>query len=184
MEGNARYVANKPTTKGYLAGRAARTTVQYPIAAVLSCADARLAPEFAFDQGVGELFVVRVAGNYPSPAVLSSLEYAVDVLGVPLIVVLGHPNCGAVSATVKSIDSKDMLPGTLQDIVSAIQPSVVRAQSGTGGSLLDRAIVENVKLQLQALATRPSLVKSMLDEKKINIVGAVYDLANGKVTLV
>jgi carbonic anhydrase len=116
--------------------------------------------------------------------VLSSLEYAVAVLGVPLIVVLGHPNCGAVSATVKSIDSKDMLPGTLQDIVSAIQPSVVRAQSGTGGSLLDRAIVENVKLQLQALATRPSLVKSMLDEKKINIVGAVYDLANGKVTLV
>ena len=184
MEGNARYVANQPQEKDFSAGRAARVNAQYPIAAILSCADARLAPEFAFDQSPGDLFVARVAGNYASPAVLSSLEYGVAVLNAPLVIVLGHTNCGAVSAAVKMIETKDTLPGTMQDIISAIQPAVVRAQRETGGSLLDRSIVENVKLQEQFLQNRPSLVKSLLDAKKIEIVGAVYDLATGKITLV
>ena len=184
MEGNARYVANQPQEKDFSAGRAARVNAQYPIAAILSCADARLAPEFAFDQSPGDLFVARVAGNYASPAVLSSLEYAVAVLNAPLVIVLGHTNCGAVSATVKMIETKDTLPGTMQDIISAIQHAVVRAQRETGGSLLERSIVENVKLQEQFLQNRPSLVKSLLDAKKIEIVGAVYDLATGKITLV
>lgn len=184
MDGNARYAANKPLQKDFSAGRVARTKVQYPIAAILSCADARLAPEFAFDQGAGELFVARVAGNYASPAVLSSLEYAVAVLGVPLVMVLGHTNCGAVSATVKAIDGKDMLPGTMQDIVTAIQPAVVRAKQAGADKLLERAIVENVKMQQQALTNRPSLVKSYIDEKKIQVVGAVYDLATGVIRLV
>lgn len=184
MDGNARYAANKPSEKSFSAGRAARAKVQYPIAAILSCADSRLAPEFAFDQGAGELFVVRTAGNYAAPALLSSLEYAVAVLNVPLVMVLGHSNCGAVSAAVKSIESNSMLPGTLQDIISAIQPAVVRAQNGPADKLLDRAIFENVKMQEQALVTRPSLVQSMFKDKKIDIVGGVYDLATGKVTLV
>jgi carbonic anhydrase len=184
MDGNARYAANKPTENDFSAGRAARTKVQYPIAAILSCADSRLAPEFAFDQGPGDLFVVRTAGNYAAPALLSSLEYAVAVLNVPLIVVLGHSNCGAVSAAVKSIESRNMLPGTMQDIISAIQPAVVRAQGGPADKLLDRAIFENVKMQEQALEVRPSLVAKMFREKKIDIVGGVYDLATGKVTLV
>ena len=184
MEGNARYVANQPQERDFSAGRAARVNAQYPIAAILSCADSRLAPEFAFDQSPGDLFVARVAGNYASPAVLSSLEYAVAVLNAPLVIVLGHTNCGAVAATVKMIETKDMLPGTMQDIISAIQPAVVRAQRETGGSLLDRSIVENVKLQEQFLQNRPSLVKSLVDAKKIEVVGAVYDLATGKITLV
>ena len=184
MDGNARYAANRPTGNDFSVGRAARATVQYPFAAILSCADSRLAPEFAFDQGPGDLFVVRTAGNYAAPALLSSLEYAVAVLNVPLIMVLGHTNCGAVAAAVKSIESKKMLPGTLQDIISAIQPAVVRAQNGPADKLLDRAILENVKMQEQALETRPSLVQSMLKDKKIDIVGGVYDLATGKVTLV
>jgi carbonic anhydrase len=184
MEGNARYVANQPQEKDFSAGRAARVNAQYPIAAILSCADSRLAPEFAFDQSSGDLFVTRVAGNYANPAVLSSLEYAVAVLNAPLVIVLGHTNCGAVAATVKMIETKDTLPGTMQDIISAIQPAVVRAQRETGGSLLERSIVENVKLQEQFLENRPSLVKSLLDAKKIEVVGAVYDLATGKITLV
>jgi carbonic anhydrase len=182
MAGNVRYAANQSAQKDFSAGRAARVTVQHPIAAIVSCADSRLAPEFAFDQGPGDLFVARIAGNYASPAVLSSLEYAVAVLGTPLILVLGHTHCGAVSAAVKSIDSQDMLPGTMQDIVNAIQPAVVRARSAGPDKLLDRAIVENVKMQRQILATRPSLVKSMFDDQKIDIVAAVYDLATGKVT--
>jgi len=105
------------------------------------------------------------------------------VLGVPLVVVLGHSNCGAVAAAVQSIETRNMLPGTLQDIVSAIQPAVVRARSGTGDTLLGRSIMENVKMQEQALETRPSLVQSMFRDKKIDIVGGVYDLASGKVSL-
>jgi carbonic anhydrase len=184
MDGNARYAANKPNENDFSAGRAARTKVQYPFAAILSCADSRLAPEFAFDQGPGELFVVRTAGNYAAPALLSSLEYAVAVLNVPLIMVLGHTNCGAVSAAVKSVESRGMLPGTMQDIISAIQPAVVRAQNGPADKLLDRAIFENVKMQEQALEVRPSLVATMFKDKKIDIVGGVYDLATGKVSLV
>ncbi|MSQ67771.1 MAG: carbonic anhydrase [Gammaproteobacteria bacterium] len=184
LEGNARYVANAPQEKDFSVGRGARVSAQYPIAAILSCADSRLAPEFAFDQGPGDLFVTRVAGNYVSPAVLSSLEYAVAVLDAPLVIVLGHSNCGAVSATVKGLETKDILPGTMQDIVKAILPAVIRAQGGTGGSMLERSIVENVKLQVQVLETRPSLVQSMLKDKKIEVVGAVYDLATGKIMLV
>jgi len=91
---------------------------------------------------------------------------------------------GAVSAAVQSIETRNMLPGTMQDIISAIQPAVVRARSGTGDNLLGRSIMENVKMQEQALETRPSLVQSMFRDKKIDIVGGVYDLASGKVSLV
>ncbi|MCX7391745.1 MAG: carbonic anhydrase [Pirellulales bacterium] len=184
MQGNARYVANQPKQKDFSAGRAARSNVQFPIAAILSCADSRLSPEFAFDQDPGELFVTRVAGNFMSPSVLSSLEYAVAVLGVPLIMVLGHSNCGAVSAAIKSFETKNILPGTMQDLVTAIAPAVVRAKDGTTSNLLDRSILENVKLQKLLMETRPSLVQSMVNDKKINIVGGVYDLATGKVSLV
>ncbi len=185
MDGNARYAANKPAHRDFSAGRLARTSAQFPIAAILSCADARLAPELAFDQGNGELFVMRVAGNFMSPAILSSLEYGVAVLGLPLIMVLGHSNCGAVSAAVNSVEGKAaMLPGHIQDLVTAIQPAVVKAQAGKGSSLLERSIVENVKLQKEAMATKPSLIKDALDAKKVQVVGAVYDLATGKVTLV
>ena len=184
MEGNARYAANEPQERDYSAGRAARALAQYPVAAILSCADSRVAPEFAFDQGPGELFITRVAGNYLTPSLMSSLEYGVAVLGAPLLMVLGHTNCGAVSAGVKSLEAKAPLPGHIQDIVTAMQPAVIKAMAGKEGSLLDRAIVENVKVQKLALATKPSLIKKMVDAKKIEIVGGVYDLATGKVTLV
>jgi carbonic anhydrase len=185
MAGNARYAANKPANRDFSAGRLARASAQHPIAAVLSCADSRLAPELAFDQGNGELFVLRVAGNFLTPAILSSLEYGVAVLGLPLIMVLGHSNCGAVAAAVKSVESNAAtLPGHIQDLVTAIQPAVVKAQAGKSFSLLDRSIIENVKLQKEAMATKPSLIKDALDAKKIQVVGAVYDLATGKVTLV
>ena len=184
MEGNARYAANTPQERDFSSGRAARALAQYPVAAILSCADSRVAPEFAFDQGPGELFITRVAGNYLTPSLMSSLEYGVAVLGAPLLMVLGHTNCGAVSAGAKSIEAKKPLPGHIQDIVTAMQPAVIKAMAGKDGSLLDRAIVENVNVQKLALQTKPSLVKKMHDAKKIDIVGGVYDLATGKVTLV
>jgi carbonic anhydrase len=110
MEGNARYVAKKPAHRDFSAGRAARTRSQYPVAAILSCADSRVAPEFAFDQGPGDLFVVRLAGNFANDDGLASLEYAVKFLGVPLVMVLGHANCGAIGAAIKVVDDNAELP--------------------------------------------------------------------------
>src|ERR1700759_1352590 len=102
VAGNARYAANKADARDFQAGRAARSKAQYPIAAILGCAASGVGPEFIFDQGPGELFVVRVAGNVLTEAGTASLEYATEVLGVPLILVLGHSNCGAVAAAIKS----------------------------------------------------------------------------------
>ena len=106
MDGNGRYASNQPTSKDFSAGRAARATAQYPVAAVLGCADSRVSPELVFDQAPGDIFTVRVAGNYQTVDNLASLEYAVAVLGAPLIMVLGHANCGAVSAVVKDLQDQ------------------------------------------------------------------------------
>lgn len=184
MEGNARYVGNKPNERDFSSTRHKRVTDHKPIAVVLGCADARVSPELIFDQPVGNLFVTSVAGNYLNAASLSSIEYAVAVLATPLVIVLGHSQCGAVAAAIQSINSKSVMPGTIQDVINGIQPAVVRATAGGTANLTERSTIENVKFQEQTMETRPSLVKNMFDQKKIDIVGAVYDIASGKVTLV
>src|SRR5947208_3178290 len=111
QDGNARHAANSPTNKDYSAGRAARASAQYPFASIVSCADSRVAPELAFDQGPGDLFVVRLAGNFVNEDGLASLEYGAVVLNSPLIMVLGHSNCGAVNATIKTRQEGKTLAG-------------------------------------------------------------------------
>jgi carbonic anhydrase len=184
MDGNARYAANTPNQKDFSSGRAARVQAQYPIAAVLSCADSRVAPEFAFDQGPGDLFVVRVAGNIVSTDLLASLEYSVHFLGVPLVMVLGHTGCGAVDAAIKVLKTKAVLPGHLPELVTAIKPAVIVAEKTQSGNLLDNAIAENVRRQVARLKHSPPVVEKLYAGKKIDIVGGVYDLATGKVALV
>lgn len=184
MAGNARYAANQPQQKDFSAGRAARVQIQKPIAAILSCADSRVAPEFAFDQAPGDLFVVRVAGNIVNNDGLASLEYAVNVLGTPLIMVLGHTNCGAVDAAIKVLRDKLVLPGHLPGLVDDIKPAVESAQQAGGTHLLDRAIMENVRQNVRRLATVPPILSEMVQQNKVKVVGAVYDLATGKVNLV
>ena len=183
MDGNARYVANTPTQRDFSSGRAARVQAQYPIAALLSCADSRVAPEFAFDQGPGDLFVVRVAGNIVNPDLLASLEYAVQLLGVPLVIVLGHTGCGAVDAAIKVLKTKTVLPGHLPELVTAIKPAVIVAEKTQSGNLLDNAIAENVRRQVTRLKRSPPVVQALYTSKKIDIVGGVYDLATGKIEL-
>src|SRR3712207_3984048 len=112
------------TTLFRSAGRVARAAVQYPFAAILSCADSRVSPELAFDQGPGELFVVRLAGNFVNDDGLASLEYGTRFLGVPLVMILGHSNCGAVSATIKVLQEGAALPGHLPELVNSIKPAV------------------------------------------------------------
>lgn len=184
MDGNARYAANKPKERDFSSGRAARTRSQHPIAAILSCADSRVAPELAFDLGPGELFVVRVAGNIVNDDLLASLEYGVKFLGVPLVMVLGHSACGAVGAAIKVVKDKAVLPGHLPALISAIEPAVVTAKKAPSGNLLDNAIAENVRQQVARLKGAQPIVQKLYGEKKIDIVGAVYDLATGKIALV
>jgi carbonic anhydrase len=183
MQGNSRYAANAPEQKDFSAGRAERVSAQYPIAAVLSCSDSRVAPELAFDQGPGDVFVVRVAGNFISVDGLASLEYAVKFLGVPLLMVLGHTNCGAVSAAVKVVMERAELPGHLPDLVKSIEPAVIAAHARHPGDLVAAAIEENVKLNVQRLDDDTPIIAEPLAAKKIGVVGGVYDLATGKVGL-
>jgi carbonic anhydrase len=184
LEGNARYAANTPNERDFSSGRAARTQGQYPVAAILSCADSRVAPELAFDQAPGDLFVVRVAGNVVSPDLLASLEYGVQFLGVPLILVLGHTGCGAVDAAIEVLQKKAVLPGHLPELIAAIKPAVIVAEKTQTGKLLDNAITENVRRQVARLRNSPPVVGKSYAGKKIDIVGGVYDLATGKVALV
>jgi len=184
MDGNARYAANAPSERDFSSGRAARVLGQHPIAAILSCADSRVAPEPAFDQGPGDLFVVRVAGNIVNQDLLASLEYGVEFLGVPLIMVLGHTGCGAVDAAIKVLKAKVVLPGHLPELIAAIKPAVILAAKTQTGSLHDNAITENVRRQVARLKTSRPVVQKLYVAKKIDIVGGVYDLATGKIALV
>jgi carbonic anhydrase len=184
LDGNARYVANAPNERDFSAGRAARAQAQYPFAAILSCADSRVAPELVFDEAPGELFVVRVAGNFVNRDLLASLEYGVQFLGTPFIFVLGHSRCGAVDAAIKVLKTKAALPGHLPELVTAIKPAVIVAEKAGSGELLDNAIAENVRRQLSRLKASPPIISKLYADKKIDIAGGVYDLASGKITLV
>jgi carbonic anhydrase len=183
VQGNERYAANAPEQKDYSAGRAARVSAQFPIAAILSCSDSRVAPELAFDQGPGDLFVVRLAGNFLNDDGLASLEYAVRFLRVPLLVVLGHSNCGAVAAAIKVVMDRAELPGHLPELIDSIKPAVIAAHGRHPGDLLAAAIEENVKLNVKRMHDDEPVLSEALAAKKIAAVGGVYDLATGKVSL-
>ncbi len=184
QQGNTRYAANASMNKDFSVGRAARASAQYPFASILSCADSRLSPELAFDQGLGDLFVVRVAGNFTNEDGLASLEYGAVVLGVPLILVLGHSNCGAVNATIKVVKEGTTLPGHLPSLINAIRPAVVAAEAKKPADLLAEATAENVRLNVQRLQTAKPLLADLVAAGKLKVAGAVYDIATGKVTAV
>lgn len=183
MDGNARYAANEPNEKDFSHGRAERVSAQYPIVAVLSCSDSRVAPELAFDQGPGDVFAVRVAGNFVNQDGLASLEYGVKILGVPLIMVLGHTNCGAVAATVKVVTEHVELPGHLPELVKAIEPAVIAAHARHPADLVAAATEENVKLNVGRLKKDHPIISEAYAAKKIDVVGGIYDLATGKISL-
>jgi carbonic anhydrase len=175
MAGNARYSSKavsdgKPTAKA----RAANAQSQHPFAIVVGCADSRTSPEIIFDQNLGDLFVIRTAGNLVDDYALGSIEYAVAHLGAKLIVVLGHERCGAVKAAVASGSA----PGHVGDIVRDIRPAV-KAVEGTGGDVLENAINENIYRVADKISRKAKLGDAT---QSVKIVRAVYDLDNGKVT--
>jgi carbonic anhydrase len=184
MQGNARYVAGETECKDFSIGRAERAGAQYPIVAVLSCSDSRVSPELLFEQGPGDIFVVRVAGNFVNQDGLASMEYAVKILSVPLLMVLGHTNCGAISAAVKVVTEHAELPGHLPELVESIEPAVITAHAKHPSDLVAATIEENVRLNVKRLIDDTPILADALAAKKIAISGGVHDIATGKVKLI
>jgi len=185
LEGNQRYVENQMTGTKLcdLSARSGLAKSQKPYAIILSCSDSRVPPEIIFDKSMGEIFVIRVAGNVPDPIVLGSVEYAVEHLGSPLIVVLGHERCGAVTA---AVDAKGKPEGNIGAIVKEIAPAVKQAKKEAAGKskpeLVETAIDDNIRLVAANISKRSSVIKHLLKEGKVKIMTAKYDLDDGKVT--
>jgi carbonic anhydrase len=159
---------------------------QTPLAVIVGCADSRVPPEVIFDQGVGDLFVVREAGNVVSGAgvvVKGSIEYAVAELGVPVILVLGHSSCGAIKAALQHIEKNDALPGAIGELVKVLRPVAVSVKVKPGNPL-DNAIRANVEAGVQRLKTLQPILAPAVAQKRLRIVGGVYDLKTGQVSIV
>ncbi|MGH7041164.1 MAG: carbonic anhydrase [Acetobacteraceae bacterium] len=176
MAGNARYAGARLRVCARNLPAALRETEyhQAPIASVLACADSRVPVELVFDQGVGRVFVARVAGNIATPEIIASLEYGVAVLGTPVIMVLGHRNCGAVAATMARMPA----PGRISSLYAFIRPAVECA-----GADADKAIRINATMQAEVLARTSPVLSGAIAERRLRIVPAYYDVGSGKVTL-
>jgi carbonic anhydrase len=184
MAGNDRYVQGGVELRDFSAARAAAVEEHTPLAAILGCADARVAAELIFDRGPGDLFMVRVAGNFLSEYGLASMEYAVRFLEVPLLLVLGHTQCGALSAAVKIVQDRSHLPGRLPYLIDAVEPAVHLAREKDPPDLLRAAIEENVRRQVQRLSTISPVIDEALAAGVTRVAGAVYELETGRVVLV
>jgi carbonic anhydrase len=183
LKGNARYVEGLSLRHDFKHEREALVGGQNPYAAILSCADSRIAPEYAFDSGRGDLFVCRVAGNFATTETIASLEYGVAVLGVPLILVLGHDSCGAVDAAIKSLKDGTTLPGHMPSLVAGVAPAV-KAVSSQGGDTLAKAIRQNVIDNVANLGAATPILSAAIEQKKLRVVGGIYGLKDGKVQMV
>ena len=183
MEGNARYVDGVARRHDFRHEREALAGGQNPFAAVLSCADSRIAPEYAFDTGRGDLFVCRVAGNFAGTETIASMEYAVAVLNTPLILVLGHDACGAVDATLKALGDNKPPPGHIPSLVDAIAPAA-KAAMQQGDNVLDKAIRQNVIDNVAKLKSAAPILNAAVEQGKLKIAGGIYRLSTGTVDLI
>jgi carbonic anhydrase len=178
--GNARFVAGNSTCGPLTARRLELTQGQSPFAIVLGCSDSRVPIETVFDQVPGNIFVVRVAGNFLDDAGLGSIEYGVAALKASLVLVLGHENCGAVGATVDFLHNGTRQPGHIQTIVTAIEPAA-RAARDEPGDWLTNAIGKNVDFNVKALREQSTIADEAATSGRIRIMGGVYDLPSGRV---
>jgi carbonic anhydrase len=182
-EGNERFVAGQPAHPSQsIEDRARLSHGQKPTAVLFGCADSRVAAEIIFDQGLGDMFVVRTAGHVVDAAVLGSIEYAVTVLDVPLIAVLGHDSCGAVKATLAAIDDGEVPGGYVRDIVERITPSILQGRHA-GLTRVDEFETRHVNDTVTQLRVRSSSIAERLAAGTVAIVGLTYHLAEGRVVL-
>ncbi|MDQ0733987.1 carbonic anhydrase [Arthrobacter agilis] len=184
QEGNARFVAADASHPNQDASRrAALVDRQNPFAVIFGCSDSRLAAEIIFDLGLGDAFVVRTAGQVIDDAVLGSLEYSVAVLGVPLIVVLGHDSCGAVTATMNTIETGDMPVGFIRDLVERITPSVLAARRA-GVTDVNSTVVEHTRQTAHRLVDSSRVIADAIEAGATAVIGVSYRLDEGKAVLV
>lgn len=182
LEGNQRYVANYPVAPRRAADRRHETAKgQAPFAAILSCIDSRVPPEIVFDQGIGDLFVIRSAGHVLDNAIYGSIEFAAYKPAIPLVLVLGHSQCGAIKTTMRVLEERSTAPGHLDMLVKAIRPAVERAKLQSE-DVLDGAIRANIALTVNILRSLPMLATNVSSGKTL-IVGAKYNLETGAVDL-
>ncbi len=180
ISGNKRFAEGNPTHPNQsMARRQEMAKGQNPRAAVLACADSRVSPEIVFDQGLGDLFVVRVAGNVVNDPILGSLEYAVEHLGTRLIVVLGHQRCGAVAAACAGGEA----PGHIGSLVQALAPAVDKISASEEGRV-DRVAKENVRMMAKSLRSCGPILEKWVRQGKLEVAGAFYDLDTGAVEIV
>lgn len=183
MAGNRRYASD--TAVNCLRNYDRRAEVaggQNPYAIVLTCSDSRVGPETIFDQRIGDLFVVRVAGNIADSAGMGSMEYAIDHFHSPLLLVMGHAKCGAVSATLSVLESNGKAPGHIATLVDAIEPAA-RSVLGKPGDTLDNAIRANIAHVMATLKRESSIIEKATSSGALQVVGAHYSLADGNVEI-
>jgi carbonic anhydrase len=181
MEGNARHAEGRHENPRRGPGRRREVaSAQCPAAAVVCCSDSRVPPEMIFDQGIGDLFVVRTAGNVMDEVGVGSIEYAAEHLGVPLVIVLGHSRCGAVTAAVEGGGARGRVAG----IVRAIAPAVDRARKDDAADPVEAAVRINVARTVEALRAAGPVLSRLVEEGRLAVVGACYDLDTGRVELI
>lgn len=184
MDGNKRFVSGTLAQKDLSATKRKELAKgQKPFATVLTCSDSRVPPEILFDQGLGDVFVVRVAGNVVDPIALGSIEYAAEHLGSPLVLILGHSKCGAVKAT---LESKGKPEGNIGAIVKKIMPAAdaAKKKGGTQDEILETAIKENVKNVYADVMKNSKIIPHLVEEGKLMIVAGEYDITSGKIEMI
>jgi carbonic anhydrase len=176
LAGNRRFLANQLTSIAHDLIVLKEHTVdrQEPVAAVLACADSRVPVELIFDQTIGHIFVTRVAGNVVTPEIIAGLEYGVAVLGIKVLLVVGHTGCGAVKAAIKG----STVPGQISALYQHLQPAIEQS-----GGKLEKAIEANVRIQAQLLRTSSTVIRDAVKASQLRVEAGVYDLATGKVSL-
>ncbi|WP_228276138.1 carbonic anhydrase [Neopusillimonas aestuarii] len=186
MRGNERYVNGETTTKDFASTRAALAQGQNPYACLLSCADSRVGPEFCFDESRGDLFVTRVAGNYVTMDILASLEYGVGVLKAPLIMVLGHTQCGAIGAAIDAYDNHTDYPGHIQSITTELAPAVaaVKGKKPEPSALMHDVTIQNIRMNMAKLASSTPMLRRAVEAGQLKVVGGLYQLKTGRVELI
>lgn len=181
LDGNKRFVQQQLKHPNQSKSRLQEVaTAQHPFATILSCADSRVPAEILFDEGIGDLFDVRLAGNIVTPEALGSIEYSAILLGTPLLMVLGHERCGAVTAAVKG----EQVPGAISSFVKSIKPALESVKENPSGDPVENAVIANVKYQVDRLRQTSKLLVEREREAKLKIVGGRYDLDTGEVTII
>lgn len=179
-EGNRRFVENRRKQRDLMEQVAQTSEAQFPFAVVLGCVDSRVSPELIFDLGVGDVFSIRIAGNFVNEDILGSMEFACKVVGSKHILVLGHTRCGAIQGAYDAVEL-----GNLTGLVNKLKPAVeaVKKSTAQGSEIdIDQIAEKNVKMTIEQIRTQSPILKEMLDNGEIGISGAMYDVAIGKVS--